>query len=629
MKSHNDMIQLVAQVLTDFERNVAEYSHRKDLCTIRSRFEHEGLSFLTITLPQFGQDVTNSLANGCIDSNAFRSFRKRGAIPAFLQGMTSQVFDVRDGRILDKPSIAAIMNIRQVCLMFKKILLPCTVERNNDAIKKFKEDEQVFDEQLADSDIREFVECSGILWGPFASRDLVGWFDEIRCKHGPGATVDRLKGNHKFLMPLFHKRLESYFPILGHVFSENAWDHRDLENVQFVDEESEEPVKVTLVPKTLKTPRIIAIEPACMQYTQQGLSTFLVDKLKHYELTSGHLNFDDQSINAELALSSSRTQEFATLDLSSASDRVPFDLAMRMFDWNPDFRDAIIACRSRRAKLPTGEVLNLRKFASMGSALCFPIEAMYFYTICIIGLMRDASLPYTHSNVKRIARRVFIYGDDIIVPTRAATAVVDTLHKYYCKVGTAKSFWNGKFRESCGVDAYDGVNVTPIYIRHTRPYDRDQASAIISYCSASNKFYEAGLWLTAALLQEWVEQLVGKLPIVLPGCSGLGVHSFQRRFSIDRWSKRYQRPEVRAMVPSPCYEKSRINGYPALTKCLTRLNNLNNRGLSDEPLPPEVAVRKLMEIAASDKQHLERGPRHGAVVLKSRWVDPALPGSRG
>lgn len=623
MKSHNDKyiqrkiatlhalqcIELLGAVLQDCERTVASYSHKRDMKTIISRVKHEGLSFVTITLPDFGSDFFSCLASGKIDSNSFRSFRMNGAIPAFLQGMTSLVFDQRDGRILDEPSIAAIANVRQVCLMYKKLKLPCTGIRIYNALQKFKEDELIFDDKLEDVDISDFLKCSGIIWGPFASRNLSCDNSRSECKHGPGGTAEGLSGNGKFYLFRYHDRLEPYFPLVEtHFHNASAYDDKEVQKITVVPRDQEQPVRVLAVPKTLKTPRIIACEPVCMQYAQQGLSHILCRALERYPLTAGHINFTDQSINARLALEGSKCGNYATLDLSSASDRVPYDLAMHMFDWNPDFQGAVDACRSWRAQLPTGEVLTLRKFASMGSALCFPIEAMYFYTVCIVALMRKYNLPYTHSNVMLVTRRVFIYGDDIIVPNDAATEVIDTLQKYYCKVGTTKSFWTGKFRESCGMDAYDGIDITPVYIRETCPDHRGEASALISLTASCNHLYRAGLWLAADKVKTWLERIVGKLPIVSEKCAGLGLHSFQRRFSIDRWSKRFQRPEVRTLVPSAVYRRDPIDGIHALMKSLSALSRQEETSWVGSP--------------KRDPENLARTARHGAVVLKRRWVDP-------
>lgn len=76
-------------------------SAARDLNTITRRVEHEGISFLTITLPQFCSDFERSLDEQRIAPTAFTSFRRRGSLPQFLGGFLELVFDRASGRLLD------------------------------------------------------------------------------------------------------------------------------------------------------------------------------------------------------------------------------------------------------------------------------------------------------------------------------------------------------------------------------------------------------------------------------------------------------------------------------------------------------------------------------------------------
>jgi len=55
----------------------------RDIKTFADRYEHEGLSFLTITLPRFGKDFQKSLDLGKVDSSLFAGFRRSGGLPYF------------------------------------------------------------------------------------------------------------------------------------------------------------------------------------------------------------------------------------------------------------------------------------------------------------------------------------------------------------------------------------------------------------------------------------------------------------------------------------------------------------------------------------------------------------------
>jgi hypothetical protein len=607
----SDFVELAQTIYTDAcAKCTADVSDLRDLETIRSRVKHQGVSFLTITLPQFAKDFERSLAEGVIGSTRFQYFRKRGSIPAFLQGLTSQIFDRETGRIFNEsqlrvaPSELSLLVdcVRQICLAFKKVEIACTPEREQAALESFIEIEQSFEQfSPSEAEISQFKLVSFMLW----SRCLVN-INVTDCtpQHGPGATAERISGNLKFNWQLWHDRLEPYFPLLGNAYPEGMPpEAKELEMVTIVCQDQEQPVRVTPVPKTLKGPRIIAIEPCCMQYVQQGIRNRLYDSLESYPLTAGHVNFRDQSVNRDLALTSSKDGRLATIDLADASDRVPRSLALAMFDSNPDLRDAIDACRSEYAEMPDGRKIGpLSKFASMGSALCFPVEAMYFYTICVMALLEEQNLPATWRNCFSVSRELYVYGDDIIVPSANADAVLVYLQKYHCKVNIHKSFWTGKFRESCGIDAYDGYEVTPTYIGTMPPENRQQPERIISFVETSNLFYKKGYWRTSTLLQKKVEKVIGKLPYVSEISEGLGRISYLGYQSVGRWNDRYQRFEIKAWVPSPVYRKGILKGYAALSASLKKLGGLRS------------------PLAQRDPLHLERFALHGAVVLKRRWV---------
>lgn len=634
MKSNvSDYLRLVQAIYEDAcAKCSADTSDLRDLLTIRSRTEQEGASFLTLTLPSFARDFEKSLADGFVDPASFRSFRKSGAIPAFLQGMLGQLFCQESGRIYEHNHDHSVIveAVRQICLFFKKIEMPCAPEREQKAIDAFvqvERDLSVF--ALGGSDAEFFSVVANLLW-----RDVLVGVNPLDLipKHGPGATAERILGNQKYVWRRWHERLEPYFPFFSTGYTLSAIGSKEAEVVTFVPVEQEQPVRVVLVPKTLKAPRIIAIEPACVQYTQQAIQGFLYEALESHWLSKGHVNFSDQSINQRLAVMASKDGRMATLDLSDASDRVPYQLALSMFDCNPDLRDAIDACRSRFAKLPGGRVIGpLSKFASMGSALCFPVEAMYFYTVCVMALVAKRNLPVTVSSLYAASRDVYVYGDDIIIPTVDADVVLDFLQRYNCKVNTSKSFWTGRFRESCGVDAYAGEPVTPTYLRKTVPKNKRQASDLISWVATANLLYLKGYWRTASLMFCTCERILGPLPYVDPLSSALGRVSFLGYQSVTSWNEDTQVVELTAWVPSPVYRCDMVDGYSALHKVLLSAEHRDNREQgatasyslnSVEEHLREVAKDPLKSLNPSAVQydHLERTAQYGAVTLKRRGV---------
>ena len=574
----------------------------RDWLTITRRVKDEGFSFLTITLPAFGQDFERCLDRGYLASDCFLGFKrlKGTPTPAFLSGLLGLIFDRCSGNLLEVPDHIAIFYVRQICYMFKKVLLPCTDRRKEKAFDRFLECErEVISDlnQLDPEKLSAFRDFSGFLWSvTLGSLNRKVIDTDLVPKHGPGATAERISGNRKFELPYWHERLEPFFPASSFAIP-NLGFAEQLERMCFLEPGAETPVRVITVPKTLKTPRIIAIEPLCMQYTQQSLLSPLVSVLETSVLTGGFLNFTDQKVNQRLALLSSKDKRLATLDLKDASDRVSVKLVELMLGSVPDFRDAVLACRSTTADVPGKGVIPLSKFASMGSALCFPIESMVFYTISLMAVVKSLGYPMTPKSLKRVIGSVHIYGDDIIVPVDHVQSVMSELEAFGLLVNRNKSFWTGKFRESCGVDAYDGNLVTPVYCRRLLPTSRRDVSEMLSAISLRNQFYKAGCWRSAQWLTDYVEGFA-PLPLVDETSPVHGVISYTFGYETQRMCVNLQKPLVFGITTRVRHRRSNLDGAYALLKCLLKQGSL--------PI--------------FDKRHLERHGRPEAVDIKLRWA---------
>jgi hypothetical protein len=241
--------------------------------TVIGRVEHEGLSFLTITLPSFARDFEKCLDMGRIDPTLFQGFRRSGSLPAFLQGLTGQVFDRGTGDLLDDPSSEALQAVRQVCYLFKKLELGCSAPRVEAAFRKYIEcDKEVGSAALRLSrtdSLRNFRRMAELLYVElFTIVDSKVANCEIVPRHGPGATQDRTIGNAKYDYCVWTTRLEKVFHAGDFLYP--SWSHfvEDETGPIYLEPGEEPPVRVVQVPKTLKAPRIIAIEPVHMQYVQ-------------------------------------------------------------------------------------------------------------------------------------------------------------------------------------------------------------------------------------------------------------------------------------------------------------------------------------------------------------------------
>nr|UJQ85962.1 MAG: hypothetical protein 3 [Leviviridae sp.] len=523
-------------------------SIERDYKEICSRFKHEGWSFLTITLPNLSDVLERGLSSGLITRSCYQGFRpmsKRGSLPALLSGFFMRVFD-RDGHLLDEPCIDSIRAIRQVARLFKKVELPCSSARQQAAYERYIQNDEGLKElgveQVSSSCLWQSV--IGLLWS-----DLEALSGRLYCfpgKFGSGATAEKRRFNDRHLVRQWPSRGEVTFPSDFHCTHDFQ---SGLGEIRYLDEEDEEPVRVVQVPKTLKTPRTISVEPSYMMLRQQSVAKPLMDWLEINPLTKP-VRFTDQSVNRDLARVGSIDGRLATIDLSDASDLVSNDLVCSIFGRVcPTFLEFIQDSRSRRARMPDGTIRTLLKFASMGSALCFPVEAMVFYSIVVYSMLRQSGRAPSYSNVMKITKDVAVYGDDIIVPASMATGVMEDLETFGLRVNQNKSYYTGLFRESCGGDYYKGVDVTPAYVRQwdTSGSLRD-VSTLASYVSLSNTFYTKGLWNAAQYVRDFVDSSRGfKFP---RSRKPIGVlHYVSVAFSTGlRYSERYSGYLVRGIV---------------------------------------------------------------------------------
>lgn len=593
MKSPLFLWREVAQELGDWCR----VSTVRDFKTVADRTKAEGDSFLTITLPNFGRDLDEALDLGQVQSEHFAGFRRRAGLPLFLGGFLDLVFERSTGTMLTGPSLDAVFALRQLTRLYSKILLECSDERTNAAFSAYRSIEHELEEAAstwASDDLRDFRRMAKLLFGRVLSGcDNLVAEGGLIPKHGPGATADKLLGNQKYRQSKWHWRLEVGGFNSSDFLLPNARYYKSLDAIQFVTPEHEQPVRVIAVPKTLKTPRIIAVEPTCMQYSQQALARPLVAALEGDPLLGGMIGFTDQGPNRDLARAGSLDGSLATLDLSEASDRVHNQLVLMLTSGFTHLSDAIQSCRSLRADVPGQGLISLTKFASMGSALCFPVEAMVFLTIVFMGIER-ANGPRLHEHsVKRYRGKVRIFGDDIIVPVEYARSVSECLELFGLKVNRHKSFWNGYFRESCGKDFYAGRDVSVVKVRRELPSNRRDVERVVSAVSLRNQLYSRGFRTSVEYLDRIIGSVLKHYPIVEETSPILGRHDLEG-VSPSGHDPKLHRPTVKGWVVKARIPRNRLDDEGALLKFFLKQDGL-----------PTV-----------DAEHLERSGRPLAVDIK-------------
>jgi hypothetical protein len=577
-------------------------SATRDIKTVSGRVENEGISFLAISLSNFGKDFQKSLDQGIVDRNLFQGFSWQAGLPRFLGGFLDRVFDRDSGVLLDSPDVEAILAIRQLTLLYSKIELPCTPARERDAISGYVEcDREVKanDAIMLESDYTDFQRIARLLFQPvFTGLDRQIFQEELVPKHGPGATADKLLGNKKFLLDTWTDRLQEVFFAEDFLLPNSRYVSED--RFTFLEPGAEQPVKVISVPKTQKSPRIIAIEPSYVQYAQQAILEPMISGLEKDKILKNFLGFTDQVPNQDMARIGSERGHIATLDLSDASDRVSNQLVRRLFADNSLLLKAVEATRSRRADVPGHGVIRLAKFASMGSALCFPVEAMVFLTLVFLGIEKESNTRFVkRSDFLRYLDRVRVYGDDLIVPIDSVEGVIQSLEHFGARVGSSKSFWIGRFRESCGKEYYDGHDVSIVKFRRMIPASLQDGPGCISLVSFRNQLYRAGCWDTVRYIDSLIWKVFKYFPVVEESSPVLGRHSFLG-YQSERMCALLHRPLVKGYVVRSVIPKNSLSGHRALLKFFLK------RG--GEP--------------SVDREHLERSGRPRAVDIKPRWAPP-------
>jgi len=570
----------------------------------------------------------------------FQGFTWHAGLPRFCGGFLELIFDSKTGFLVDTPDVDAIHAVRQLCLLYSKLELSTSEKRRRASIRGFVDCESEI--KRADSvrdmeELHDFRRMSNLVWREVlqgvdndlwretsGQRDVTTSQPFLVPKHGPGATADKLTGNGKYDLREWSQRLEDVFPYGEYCLP--SWRYHDrYDCVDLREPGTERPVRVISVPKTLKAQRIIAIEPSYMQYMQQGLAAMIVPAIQNNFVLGRIVGFNDQWRNNHLALKGSLDGSLATLDLSEASDRVSNQLVRAMLDRFPNLQEAVDATRSRKADVPGHGILRLAKYASMGSALTFPVEAMVFTAIVFLGIERAQGSRLTRSDITKLRDVVRVYGDDIIVPVEFAPSVIDCLQQFGLKVNVHKSFLTGRFRESCGKEYYSGQDVSVVKVRHVvvldgkvvgLPSSRRFAQEIESTVALRNRFYLLGLWRTAAWLDDWIGRLLGQhYPTVEVHESAPWEEPAPRSQVLGRWSVlpvRYSLQRVGDVRWNADLHTLSMRGYVVRRQIPS--STVSGVGALQKVLSP----RRIKPF--EDAKHLERAGRAENARIKLGWI---------
>jgi len=584
-----------------------EMEFERDLTRLLSLVEHRGIRVYLEDLPAVAKHLDRCLDGGQYILSGLpltKRFSGRVVIPKFLRGLYLLVFH-ETGRLKEDASVEAVFFLRQILSAAKKAVFALDDSKIEDEVLEFvKVDESLpeLDEfwsaKPTDPIFRKEPEYYGYSTSPLYAERIsalpthqrgqltvflaaldfmsgavtssLGSYDPGRWsfKHGPGAVSEVTGPSNKYYWKNWSNSLESEYPIADYGFHSYAsWADRAYYRD---DIGSEEPAsRMVAVPKSFSKPRLIAAEPSENMWCQENLAHFFSDRARATWIDN-FVRFNDQGLNQQLCKVGSLVGTLATVDLSAASDRVTCHAVGHLFRSNPRLLRCLRASRTRsvvqKYTTKVESSIQLRKFSTMGNACTFPVESLLFFCTAMAATLVSRELPWTQKSIESLIGEVAVYGDDIVIPVDSRELFVTALEVLHFKVNSSKSFWSGNFRESCGVDSFRGVTVTPAFWKIG--YDGGPES-LASVVATSNNFYQKFMLNAAAYLASTLPRLV---PTV---AQHSGVFGLETRLEVsnpslrERWNSDLQRFEILVLTTMMSQKRSPTNDDTAILQFLT------------------------------------------------------------
>jgi len=286
-------------------------------------------------------------------------------------------------------------------------------------------------EILGEFDLHEFSLWCG--FGKKAARNLP------RAKSYIDVRVEHLNGTEDQLALFNYVRSEDI-----HLLRATRKGIKTFERVNTV--------QIETVPKSHKAVRVIGLDSTVGGFLSKGLGNYI----RHRVEAGTPINLAiQQDRHKQWAAKGSADGQSATIDMSKASDSFTMQHLVEFLpeSWQEVLRIVRMDAWSHGATQTGGTLSSLML---MGSGHTFPLQTLLFWALAKVTC-----------NELSLRGLVSVYGDDIILPNRAAEPFMAFARSLGFTVNSDKSFWSSchchvvKFRESCGGDYYRGFDVRP------------------------------------------------------------------------------------------------------------------------------------------------------------------------
>lgn len=274
----------------------------------------------------------------------------------------------------------------------------------------------------------------------------------------------QLTTTHEFLIPLY-KRYISHFPEWESAEKSRSAVHGEVKIVANCG--------LSTVAKKRTRRRVTVKQASLDMFFQLGLGALITERLRMLGIT-----LKDQPFrNKALAKQGSIDGLTATIDLREASDRISTKMAMEFFPRLGGLFQTVSSYHAKSAY--SRKVYNLTMLGSMGNGATFPFQTLVFATV-VRAVARVQGFKLVYNDLKRKFKgpgNWGVFGDDIVVPTALYGDVCRLCNLLGFEVNADKSYATGSFRESCGGDFLNGIDVRGLYVKSLKqPQDRYNAA---------------------------------------------------------------------------------------------------------------------------------------------------------